>query len=291
LSTYATICVLVSSVRLGNLWGVLVTAVQVHNFSYGILNPGIAYLVSCLGAFIGLRCITRARAHTGAAKAAWLVTASVSVGATGIWVMHFIAMLGFTIPGQQILYNVPLTVISMLLAVLVVGVGLFIVGYSSGGPLPLAAGGVIIGLGVATMHYVGMAAMSMQDIVKYNMGLVAVSVLIAIVAGTAALWAGLRVRGVWSTLGAALIMGVAVSGMHYTGMAAMHVYAGGSSMTMSGLSAQDFVLPLLLGVSILTFLMTLVLALSPSEEEIREDARLRERLGVSAEPSPGPAKW
>jgi NO-binding membrane sensor protein with MHYT domain len=256
--------------------------VPVHNFSYSLLNPGIGYLVSCLGAFIGLRCITRARAYTGAARAAWLLTASVSLGATGIWVMHFVAMLGFTIPGQQILYNVPLTVISMLLAVIVVGVGLFIVGYSTGGLVPVIIGGVIIGLGVATMHYVGMAAMSMQDTVKYNLGLVAASVLIAIVAGTAALWAGLRVRGVWSTLGASLIMGVAVSGMHYVGMAAMHVYAGPSTMTMTGLSAESFVFPLLLGVSILTFLMTLVLALSPSEDEIREDARLRDRLGASS---------
>jgi NO-binding membrane sensor protein with MHYT domain len=239
--------------------------------------------MSCLGAFLGLRCITRARAHTGGARAAWLIVAAVAVGATGIWVMHFIAMLGFTIPGQQIMYSVPITLASMFLAIIVVGIGLFIVGYSrSGGMRPLLAGGVIIGIGVATMHYVGMDAMSMQgDVVRYNVGLVAVSVLIAIVAGTAALWAGLRVRGIRSTLAASLIMGVAVSGMHYTGMAAMHVYASSSAKPMSGMSAEGFLLPLLLGVSILTFLMTLVIALSPSEDEIREDASLRERLRVS----------
>jgi NO-binding membrane sensor protein with MHYT domain len=238
--------------------------------------------MSCLGAFLGLRSITRARAHTGGAKAAWLVVASVAVGATGIWVMHFIAMLGFTIPGQQILYSVPVTLISMLLAIVVVGIGLFIVGYSDRGVLPLLAGGVIIGIGVATMHYVGMAAMSMQGTVRYNMPLVGVSVLIAIVAGTAALWAGTRVRSLGSTIAASLVMGVAVTGMHYTGMAAMHVYAGGSGMTMSGKSAESFLLPLLLGVSIVTFLMTLVIALSPSEDEIREDASLRERLNAGS---------
>jgi NO-binding membrane sensor protein with MHYT domain len=99
----------------------------VHNFSYGILNPGLGYLVSCLGAFLGLRCITRARAYTGCARAAWLLIASVAVGATGIWVMHFVAMLGFSIPGQQILYNVPVTVISLLIAIIVVAAGLFTV--------------------------------------------------------------------------------------------------------------------------------------------------------------------
>lgn len=234
--------------------------------------------MSCLGAFLGLRCVTRARAHAGPAKAGWLAVASVSLGATGIWVMHFIAMLGFTIPNQQILYSVPETLVSLLVAILVVGIGLFVVGYSEGGPLPVLAGGVIVGIGVATMHYVGMNAMSMDDSVQYDMGLVAVSVLIAIVAGTAALWAGLRVRGIGSTIIAALVMGVAVSGMHYTGMAAMRVYSGGPGMTMSGESAESFVLPLLLGVSVLTFLMTLVIALSPSEDEIREDASLQERI-------------
>jgi NO-binding membrane sensor protein with MHYT domain len=263
-----------------------VTPVQVHNFSYGILNPGLAYVMSCLGAFLGLRCITRARAHTGGAKAAWLIVASVAVGATGIWVMHFIAMLGFTVPGQQIRYSVWETMVSMLLAVLVVGVGLFIVGYSDGGAGPILAGGMIIGIGVATMHYVGMNAMSMPDAVHYNTGLVGVSVLIAIVAGTAALWAGLRVRGLGSTIAASLIMGVAVTGMHYTGMAAMRVYPGGGMA--AGESAESFLLPLLLSVSIVTFLVTLVIALSPTEDEIREDASLRDRLRANSLPAHAP---
>ena len=75
------------------------------------------------------------------------------------------------------------------------------------------------------MHYLGMDAMSIPEMMRYNIPLVVLSVLIAVAAGTAALWAGLKVRGIWSTLTAALIFGVAVTGMHYTGMAAMHVYA------------------------------------------------------------------
>jgi NO-binding membrane sensor protein with MHYT domain len=77
-------------------------------------------------------------------------------------------------------------------------------------------------------------------------------------------------------------MGVAVSGMHYTGMAAMRVYAGSGAMAVSGEPAESFLLPLLLGVSIATFLMTLVIALSPSEDEIREDESLRERIRASS---------
>ena len=114
----------------------------------------------------------------------------------------------------------------MLVAVAVVGAGLFIVGFGDGGRSRLAAGGVIVGVGVAAMHYLGMAAMSMPDSMSYNPPLVVLSVLIAIVAGTAALWTGTRVSGLRATVGAALIMGVAVSGMHYTGMAALQIHRG-----------------------------------------------------------------
>jgi NO-binding membrane sensor protein with MHYT domain len=251
--------------------------VQVHNFSYGVLNPLLGYAMSSLGAFLGLRCITRARAYTGRARAPWLMLAAVSVGATGIWAMHFIAMLGFSIPGEQIRYNIAVTIASMLISVAVVGVGLFIVGYGSTSVVPLLGSGVIIGIGVATMHYMGMAAMSMPSTVRYNDTLVAASVLIAIIAGTAALWAGLRVSGIGATVAASLVMGVAVTGMHYTGMAAMRVYPGTMS-SISGATAASFLLPLLLGVTLVTFTLTLLIALSPTEDEIREDALQRSRL-------------
>jgi len=224
--------------------------------------------------------VVRARAYTGRARGRWLALAAVAIGATGIWAMHFIAMLGFTIPGQQILYNVPLTIVSMLLAIAVVGIGLFIVGFGGGGPRRLAIGGVIVGLGVASMHYMGMAAMTMPDSMHYNMPLFILSIVIAVVAGTAALWAGTQVRGVLPTIAASLVMGVAVSGMHYTGMAAMRVQAGPmSSMAgMTGATASSFIVPLLIGISLLTFALTLTISLSPSEEEIAADAVLQRRM-------------
>jgi NO-binding membrane sensor protein with MHYT domain len=252
-----------------------------NDFTYGLLTPVLGYVMSCLGAFIGLRCTSRARAYAGRARARWLALAAVSIGVTGIWVMHFIAMLGYTIPGRTIRYNVPVTVLSMLLAVIVVGVGLFIVGFGGDGYRPLLIGGVIAGLGVASMHYMGMAAMRMDAAMTYNLPLLGASVVIAIVAATAALWAALRLRGIWSTLGAAMIMGVAVSGMHYTGMAAMSVHAAraGTGMLMGGATAEGFLLPLIIGISVLSFAMTATIVLSPSEAEIRSDADLMERIG------------
>jgi len=199
-------------------------------------------------------------------------------------VMHFVAMLGFTIPGQTITYSVPVTIASMLIAVVVVGIGLLIVGFGSAGWRNLLLGGVIIGIGVASMHYIGMAAMRMPGTIRYDNTLVVLSVVIAAVAGTAALWAALRLTAVWSTLVASLIMGVAVSGMHYTGMAAMHVYGTqnpGMLASMSGgVSAQVFLLPLIVGISLLAFALTVVISLSPTETEMREDAALMAYLSA-----------
>jgi len=260
--------------------------VHVNNFTYGPLTPVLGFVMSSLGCFLGLRCTTRARASHGATRVRWLLLATVSIATTGIWVMHFVAMLGFTIPGQTITYSVPVTVLSMVIAVIVVGIGLLIVGFGSSRWRTLLLGGLIIGLGVASMHYIGMAAMKMPDTVRYDNTLVVLSVVIAVVAGTAALWAALRLAAVWSTVVASLIMGVAVSGMHYTGIAAMHVYGSqnpGMLAAMSGgVSAQAFLLPLIIGISLLAFVLTVIISLSPTEAEMREDAALMAHLSARA---------
>ena len=261
--------------------------IHVNNFSNGALNPVLAYLMSCMGCFLGLRCTTRARAYQGAARARWLAMAAVAIGSTGIWVMHFIAMLGFAIPGQSIRYNVPVTILSMVIAVLVVGIGTFIVGFREGtGPLVL--GGVIIGCGVASMHYIGMSAIRVQDSLTYNPLLVAASVIIAVIAGTAALWAALRLHSLWSTIIASLIMGIAVSGMHYTGMVALRVYpAPGVTVSASGTaSALAFLLPLILGLSMVALIFSTVIALSPTAAEIFEEGELMARITRTSQPEP-----
>ena len=197
--------------------------------------------------------------------------------------MHFIAMLGFTIPGQSIRYNVPVTILSMVIAVVVVGIGTFIVGFSRAGTWPLLLGGLIIGLGVASMHYLGMAAIRVQASLTYNPALVAASVVIAVIAGTAALWAALRLDTLWSTLIASLIMGVAVSGMHYTGMAALRVHAapGLAVSTSATASAAAFLLPLILGLSSIGFIFSAVIALSPTAAEIFEEDEVMKRVAQS----------
>lgn len=257
--------------------------IHVNNFAYGALNPALSYVVSCVGCFLGLRCTTRARAHQGAARARWLILAALSIGTTGIWVMHFIAMLGFAVPGESIRYNVPVTILSMVIAVLVVGIGTFIVGFSRAGNGPLLLGGTIIGIGVASMHYLGMAAVRVQASLSYNTGLVAASVIIAVIAGTAALWMALRLDSVWSTFIASLIAGVAVNGMHYTGMAAVRARAAPGLVvsTADTASATAFLLPLILGLSAVGFIFSAIIALSPTAAEIVEEGELMKRISQS----------
>jgi len=264
--------------------------IHFHNFTYGALNPVLAYLVSCVGCFAGLRCTTRARASEGARRARWLALAALAIGTTGIWTMHFIAMLGFTISGQQIRYNVPVTILSMLIAVLVVGIGIFIVGFSRPGAWrPLLLGGAIIGIGVASMHYIGMAAIRVPDSLVYSPVLVAVSVVIAVIAGTAALWAALRLDSLWSAIIASMIMGVAVSSMHYTGMAALSVRAAAPGLAVSDTwtaSALGLLLPLILGLSCLGFVFATLLSVSPTAAEMVAEAELMARIGRAPQHQP-----
>jgi NO-binding membrane sensor protein with MHYT domain len=259
-----------------------VTQLQANQFSHGILNPGLGYVIACLGSFLGLRCLTRSRVCTGRTRVTWLLIASVALGGTGIWVTHIVAMLGYTIPGQEILYNVPMTALSLAIAISVVATGLFIVGLGRGGLGLVLVAGMIMGTGIAAMHYVGMAAVSMHGTMRYDLRMVGISVLSAMVICAAVLAAGLRVRGVWSSLGVSVVMGAALTGMHYTAMAAVHVYAGGPRMVMSGEPASSLLFPLLLGGSVVTFLLMLIIAISPNEDEIVADASLTQRLRAGA---------
>ncbi|TMQ97133.1 hypothetical protein ETD83_20670 [Actinomadura soli] len=251
---------------------------EVHHFSYGLLTPVLAYVMSVTGSLLGLLCTSRARGSAGRSRGAWLILAALSIGGTGIWVMHFIAMLGFSVPGAEIRYDVPLTMLSCAIAVVVVAIGLFIVGFGAAGPASIVTGGVIMGVGVASMHYMGMAAMNMSGHVGYRSGLVALSVGIAVVAASVALWFALSIRGGWATAGAALIMGVAVTGMHYTGMAAMQVTVHEDMAAPTGATAIDFLMPLIGGIGVVSVILLAIIAMAPTEDEMRVEAALRERI-------------
>jgi NO-binding membrane sensor protein with MHYT domain len=235
----------------------------VDGFRYGVVTPVAAYLMACLGGALGLRCIVRTLLDTQSWKAGWLALGAASIGC-GIWTMHFIAMIGFQVEETRVRYDASLTVLSLAVAIAVVGIGVFIVGYRGASKATLILAGVITGLGVAAMHYLGMAAMHLNGEINYAPGVVALSVLIAIVAATAALWAAVTIRGFLTSLGASLIMGVAVSGMHYTAMAAVsvHVHNEGGG-TWAGDSPTSLLLPMLLGPIIFLVLAGVVVMFDP----------------------------
>ncbi|MEV0762771.1 MHYT domain-containing protein [Nocardia sp. NPDC050435] len=256
---------------------------DISHFSYGWVTPLMAYVMSFLGSLLGLQCAVRAR-REGEIRPRWLAAAALAIGGAGVWVMHFIAMLGFSIEGAEIRYHVPLTLFSALTAIVVVGIGLFTVVRPQPTVPALLGGGAITGLGVAAMHYTGMYAMKSDAHLSYDLPVVVLSVFIAIVAATVALYFALRVKGIGATIAAALIMGVAVSGMHYTGMTAMHAHHADHATTPQGADPAQLLAPLILLISIATMLLLIAVSLTTVEDNVVDLPRLRRSAARPPEP-------
>ncbi|MFE7031287.1 MHYT domain-containing protein [Streptomyces sp. NPDC057621] len=255
--------------------------------AFGWLTSVLSYAMACIGAALGLRCTVRALGAHGRSRRNWLLTAASAIG-TGIWTMHFVAMLGYGVDGTDIRYNVPLTVLSLLVAITVVGAGVFAVGYGLDRGRSLVLGGLTTGLGVASMHYLGMAALRLHGEVRYDPLLVGVSVGIAVVAATVALWAALNISSPMAVAVASLVMGGAASSMHYTGMAAVHVHVIPSGEALPGATAMQFVFPLAVGLGSYLFLTSAFVALSPTVGE-REASASAQRPVESDRSSAPPA--
>ncbi|MFF1449082.1 MHYT domain-containing protein [Streptomyces sp. NPDC058274] len=250
--------------------------------AFGWLTPALSYVMACIGAALGLRCTVRALGATGRSRRNWLLTAASAIG-TGIWTMHFVAMLGFRVSGTEIRYNVPLTILSLLVAMVVVGAGVFAVGYGRERGRALFLGGLTTGVGVASMHYLGMAALRLHGTVHYDPMLVGLSVVIAVVAATAALWAALNIKSPVAVAVASLVMGGAVSSMHYTGMIAVSVQVTPSGAFLPGASVMQFIFPLAVGLGSYLFLTSAFVALSPTAGE-REASASAQRPVESVAP-------
>ncbi|MEU3093920.1 MHYT domain-containing protein [Streptomyces sp. NPDC006967] len=234
----------------------------VDGFSYGLVKPLVAFLMACLGGALGLRCTTRAMSAPRRRRPFWLALGSVAIG-SGIWTMHFVGMMGFAIEGTPIHYDRALTFASLAVGILMVGTGIFIVGYRGASGTALFTGGTVTGLGIASMHYLGMAGMSLDGSLEYNTVVVAASVVIAMGAASAALWAAGQVKGFLWSVGASLVMGLAVTGMHYTGMAALDVHVHGTATPAEGESAAALLGPLMVGPLAFLVLAGIVVVFDP----------------------------
>jgi len=191
--------------------------------------------------------------------------------------MHFMAMLGFTVTNARIRYDVPTTAASAVIAVIVVFIGLLIAGTGGRGLVRVAFGGLFTGVGVAAMHYTGMYAMRMDGEVHYDPGLVAASVVIAVVAATVALWFTVTLSRRMVIFGAALVMGVAVNGMHFTGMASMSVRLSQPTFEVEGATALSLLVPIALLVLLVIGGLIFAIGAAPSDEDLAGRAYLEAR--------------
>ncbi|MFC7555733.1 MHYT domain-containing protein [Pseudoroseomonas wenyumeiae] len=172
----------------------------------------------------------------------------------GVWSMHFVAMLAFSMLDMAVSYDIRLTLLSLLIPILATAVGFLVVSRSHPTPTLLVASGLFMGLGIAAMHYTGMAAMTMPADLRYDRFWVAVSILIAIGAATVALWLSVRTSQVALRAASAVAMGIAVSGMHYAAMQGA-VFTAHTQVDMAHGGASLSQVRLALAVAASTFLI------------------------------------
>ena len=177
----------------------------------------LAAFVCALSALAGMSLLHHARRTTGPMRAAWLIIAAVAVG-FGIWATHFVGMLSFKI-GMPTGYDIPLTLVSLGIAMSIVGGGLWYVTLARR-TVDALLGGAVVGLGISTMHYVGMAALMLGGEIVWAPELVATSVLMGMGLGAVAVWVGTRRPTLRSRFEGAGVLTLAIVSMHFTGMGA-----------------------------------------------------------------------
>ncbi|MCK2054215.1 MHYT domain-containing protein [Methylobacterium sp. 37f] len=240
-------------------------------------NPALVALsvaIAIFASYTALDLVSRARGAASRRRHLWIAAAAAAMGG-GIWSMHFVGMLAFEM-GMPAAYDLGTTLLSLALAVTCTGAGFAWISRRGATRQDLFIAGPVMGLGVAAMHYTGMAAMHVPGNLAYDWRLVGISVAIAITAATAALWLTLRQNSVWQTLIAASVMGIAVAGMHYTGMAAATFTAEAAGaqaahITDLGQGQQN----LALAVAGATFLILFLAMLASSFDQQRVQEELR----------------
>lgn len=197
--------------------------VIVGSYNYGLV--ALSYMIAVFASYVALDFAGRLRAETlQRAKLFWLLGGAMAMGA-GIWSMHFVGMLAFIMP-MSMRYDPFWTILSLIVAIIAAGIALFIIQKTKLSQRDRIAGGILLGLGIVTMHYMGMQGMTIHTNIRYTPGLFLLSIIVAIVASVVALWLVLksnqgpfRVQLRLKVL-SALIMGAAICGMHYIGMEA-----------------------------------------------------------------------
>jgi len=201
----------------------LVTAQAALVGSYDSRLVALSVLLAIFASYAALDLAGRITAARGRVQSVWLTCGAAAMG-LGIWSMHYIGMLAYSLP-VVVFYDWPTVLASLLAAIVASGIALWVVSRNGIGPLRASIGAVLMGIGIAAMHYIGMEAMRLPAMCHYSVGLVLLSVMLAIVISMAALWLTFHLRdeitaASWRKLSSAIVLGLAIPVMHYTGMAA-----------------------------------------------------------------------
>src|SRR5256712_4023645 len=246
--------------------------------------------------YAALDLAARVTAAAGWTRAVWLLGGAGAMG-TGIWSMHYIGMLAFVLP-IPVAFHWPTVLMSLVAAILASVIALHVVSRQNMSVSRAVAGSVLMGAGIASMHYIGMAAMRLPAICQFNSFLVVLSVMLAVLISLAALWITYHFRdektGIgWEKLAGAVVMGAAIPVMHYTGMAAASFTLAGmpadlshavsiSTLGTAGIAAVTFIV---LGLALLTSWADMrfaVQTLELQEKKLqRSEAYLAEAQGLS----------
>src|SRR5712691_1159144 len=233
----------------------------------------LSILVASFASYTALDLSGHVGPARGFARRVWLVAAALTMGG-GIWSMHFVAMLAFIMP-TPMSYDIGLTTLSLGVAILVTGGGFYVISRQSASPLRLVLSGIFMGLGIAGMHYTGMAAMRGHAELSYDPLFVALSLVIAIGASTVALWLAFRTTDLGQKLVAAVVMGLAISGMHYTGMRAA-IFTAHGPVHEAKINASLDQTNLALAVAVITFVILAFASIASLFEQKRAEEALRQ---------------
>lgn len=258
--------------------------------SYSLSIVLLSFVIAVTDSYVALDLAGRVQVATEKIRRFWLGGGAIAMG-TGIWSMHFVAMLAFHLP-LSVEYDIVTTLISLLYAILASGIALWLLSREVLNPILPLLGGVLMGVAIAGMHYTGMAAMRLPADIHYDWRMVAVSIGVAIVAAWGALWLAFRLknlpleRSMGQRFGSAVVMGIAISGMHYTGMAATHFVPQAEEFMESAAAAVNpsrlalvvgFVTLVLLSLTLLASLIDRRMAARRLREEALEASEQRFR--------------
>jgi PAS domain S-box-containing protein len=242
-------------------WGQMAAVNLIGSYNYSLV--ALSVFIAVFASYAALDLASRVTAAGGWTRALWVLGGACAMG-TGIWSMHYIGMLAFILP-IPVAYHWPTVLLSLFAAILASAIALYVVSRQKMGASQAVAGSVLMGAGIAGMHYIGMAAMRLPAVCQFNSSLVVLSVAFAVLISLAALWITFHLRDEKTGIGrkklaGAVVMGAAIPVMHYTGMAAASFTSSGmpadlshavsiSALGIAGIVAVTFIV---LGLALLT---------------------------------------